>query len=190
VADASFTIIVCSDSKDVVLNGFDSYGVDLTKEQVGDVTFDQIEGDITVNTTYIGTPQDMEINNDIQISRAYSINGEPVNNTNVHQGDIIDVTITVTMPEDIWGIQIEDVLPSGMVYYNSSYDYESIIYYKTEGKEVVITAYRPEDNRTIVANYQAIASSQGTYTSDYLVVQNLLGIGGNYIDQEEVVINP
>ncbi|MDA3846324.1 MAG: hypothetical protein PF505_07255 [Vallitaleaceae bacterium] len=190
VTDASFTIKVGEKTTDVALSDFDVYSVGLTKEEVGQVSFDNIEGGVGVNTTFIGTPEDMTVIEGIEIDRVYLVDGELVTDSNINQGDIVDVVITVTIPEDIGGIQIEDVLPSGMVYYDYDYNYDTSVYYESHNKEVVMTAYRAGTSRTIVAEYRAIATSQGTYTADYLVVYNLFGIGGNYIDQEEVVINP
>jgi hypothetical protein len=187
--EASFTYTLDGNSEAVVLSEMDNFSLGLTRDQVGELEFSDIEGDVDVNTTYIGTPQDMVLTDDIQIQRYYSVDGEPVTTSNVHQGDIIEVEFVITVTDDIWNVSIEDVLPAGLVYYTSVYgdDYN---YTTVNDKEISMVVYRSLESNVMTVSYKAIATSVGTYTADYLVIQNLYGVGGQYVEQESLVINP
>lgn len=189
--EASFTYILEGVENTVTLSDFDSYVIDLLPQQLDDIEFGDIEGDIDVHTTFIGTPEDMIVRPDILVERQYYVDGEPVNNRNVHQGDIVTVEIVIEVPDEVYGVIIEDVLPAGLVYYQNQYDnWYYGAYSQVRDKEIVTTAYKDFNSNQISVSYKTIATSAGTYTADYLVVQDIYGIGGVYLDQEIMVINP
>lgn len=158
----------------------------LSAEQAEDIRFNNIEGDVEVLQEFFATVEDIKVDDSYRVERSYNVNGNTIGSSSIKQGDVVEVSITVSS-KDSRTIEVNDILPAGLIYYSS--DYTDATYYQNKGNQVNIYYYGFNNQTTQVTfKYYAIAVASGTYTADYVVVKNLWGESANYGKQVQITI--
>lgn len=170
--------------KETVKLGYgDAKHLALTAKEAENIEFSNINGNVTVISDFIGTVEDIQVDEKLSIKRTYSVNG--VETDHVKQGDVVTVTLEVTFG-DIGIVEINDILPAGLVYAHSYNQRVSIL--STYANHVDFLAFKQNDNKTITLTYNAIAVTTGSYKPDSVVVKNLWGTGANFDEAQIITI--
>jgi hypothetical protein len=170
-----FTYELDGKKKDVELKKTDKYRIQLTAKSLGSIKFTNIDGDISVTSTFNGPIKDSitEENKLVRINRQY--NGK--NTNSLKQSDVVSITIipefSKAAPDGYY--EITDVLPCGLRYVDGK-EYVENRYYPDEvsGQKVTFTIYYSKNNKDKKKEikYFARAVSPGEFTADSAFIKH------------------
>jgi Pretoxin HINT domain/Alpha-2-macroglobulin bait region domain/Bacterial Alpha-2-macroglobulin MG10 domain/Bacterial Ig-like domain/Alpha-2-macroglobulin family len=158
-----------------------------------DIKISNIEGDLAAVIGYdkIIEPEDYAIDESIQISRTYMVNGEETNN--FYEGDMVQIVLNIEGEKET-GYHVTDVMPSGLklmttipVYgpYRSltgGGDYP----YAHNGQEVSFYAYTKSGTKTI--SYNATVVNPGEFYADPAKIESYRDLSITNISKGDVVL--
>jgi hypothetical protein len=124
----SFEYNLNGKSEEITLNDIETKKLVLTPEEMNEIQFQNIEGDVSVATTYESTlVESVNIAKNISVQRKYYVNNSLVNpvagKVNLKEGDLVRVELSYNVPSGLGCYTITDYLPSGMklITRNASY---------------------------------------------------------------------
>ncbi|WP_105617494.1 Ig-like domain-containing alpha-2-macroglobulin family protein [Vallitalea okinawensis] len=173
--------------KEVNLDYNDSLRMTLLPEEAEKIAFTNIEGNITVISEFIGSVENISKSDNLSVTRNYQVDGKPISENQIKVGDRVEIIIQVTADKPFRYLEINDLLPAGLSYFDKGPSSNSYDYYKTAGRGVDIHGYMKNgETRSATFTYYALAVTKGTYTADYIVVKE--GIGNEMAYDEQKIL--
>ncbi|MDO8513010.1 MAG: alpha-2-macroglobulin family protein [bacterium] len=151
-----------------ILDPGKSSSLSLTSQQVKQIKFSNIKGNIGLISTYsiYQKPSSAQLNKKLTLTRKYLKNGSPASTFN--EGDVIEIQLSATVPNKNDSIYIiEDYLPSGLKLFTGleMYTKEGIARpFQVDGQEVKFMLFNDKSQKTI--NYKARVVSKGTFKAE------------------------
>ena len=183
---AKFTYTVDGKSENVELKNGETKTIELTRDSLNTLAFSGISGKVSVTSFYEATtdPSKVNKNNNISIERSYLVNGSKP--TELHDGDIVKVSLTPRIGKDALpgDYQLVDFLPSGLkpvtdpYTINKSYSggcdgisyptqvVNGTLYFNVYG------GYQDPHCPDIKVNYYARVVSKGDFTANPALIQS------------------
>ncbi len=173
----TFDYIINNEQKTVSLINNETYSMVLSNDQIANLTFANISGNVGLNTSYettIDLAHEQQDGN-VQIRRSYSIGGKKT--TTFSESDIVKITLepTITNKAIDTEYQITDYLPAGLKILtethsrNIDYDQTMRFPYEINGQAVKFWTGKPATS----LSYYAIVIGKGTYKADSATIQGL-----------------
>ncbi|MFA4930818.1 MAG: alpha-2-macroglobulin family protein [Patescibacteria group bacterium] len=141
--DSSFEYLVAGQKKKVELTKGDNFGLSLSKDELSQISFTNIQGEIAVILEKESRGQIDTAKNDehLGISRGYYVDGQPADNFS--EGDLIEVRIYPGINDGALqgSYEIRDILPSGLKPVTRTYPTDPYYYSAAEQCQI----YYPYD---------------------------------------------
>ncbi|MDF1618337.1 Ig-like domain-containing alpha-2-macroglobulin family protein, partial [Petrocella sp. FN5] len=162
--------------KEIIRLGYDDvWHRTLTANEAMETVFLPINGETTMITNYIGSHQDVEVNNDLEVeTRIIAKEGS------ISVGDLITVEHKVKVHKPITNFEVMDVLPAGLVFVGNvaitSNEVNMLAYNNNEGRSAQFYTYAYHHNTDklndyeFVLTYQARAITIGNYGYEPIVI--------------------
>lgn len=187
---SSFKYELNNTMKEVSLDYNDTLRLTLLPEEAEKITFTDIQGNITVISEFIGSVKNIKESENLSVTRTYQVDGKPISQNQIEIGDRVEVVIQVTSDKAFSHLEINDLLPAGLSYFNKESGSNYYAHYDTAGRTVDIQAYmREKGTRAATFTYYALAVTKGTYTADYVVVKEGIGNEMTYDEQKILEIH-
>lgn len=163
-------------SEEIKLTGTETKSMVLTYEELKNMRFSNVNGEIECAARYIGPLEAVVDGSDnlISISRVYKVNGHET--TSFKHSDVVQVELKVSFdaaaPEGYY--QITDVLPSGFRFVPSgNWDWEQWYWGETNGQKITFGYHYSKNYKTSdTIRYYARVVSPGNYTADNAVIKH------------------
>lgn len=186
--EVSFTYTLAGDEKNVTLERGRVYSISVTPEERRALNIKNIQGDISVISTFDIPASEAETQNNesISVRRAYFVNG--VETTLFKEDDIVEVRIYPVYGDlaPLGSYQVTDVLPSGMVSFTGrsyrgidTYRYDCSRRYPFEevGQQLKFYLYHTEQRYrycdTGYFTYSARVVNPGSYKAEPVLLQSM-----------------
>lgn len=185
------TVTINDKKYDYKLKLFDTVSFSVEKDDLKNVKFSNIKGDVTCVIEALGNKDDLAKNksDDLKIDLAYTSENSTAKKTSYKQSEIIKVTITPTVASTIehGSYEITYVLPSGFRFVSN--DKNNHAWSIEEGQKLryFIRFHRINYNLTPVMFYMQ-ATQNGEYTVDYAVIKENYGTKLNYLEKSKIKI--
>ncbi|NMB96889.1 MAG: hypothetical protein GYA02_09825, partial [Clostridiaceae bacterium] len=191
--NSSFTLDINGEQQDVVLEKNEIFKLILTHEDLQNIKFTNIEGDITFTASYTGSVKDYieDINSMVALKRSYSIDGTTKSSFN--QSDLVKITLHPEFSENAPDgyYEVTDILPAGMRYVSIA-NYVDQRWYPLErsGQKVVLGFYYSKNIRHLSRSitYYARAVTPGQFTADYAFIKHSESDASGFADRVQVEI--
>lgn len=165
--------------KDITLDKAQRFKLVLTFDKLSRIRFYNVQGEITVASSFMGPVKDILDNKNklVSLTREYSVDDKRKNRFS--QSDLIKVTLVPKFekaaPEGCY--DITDVLPSGLRYVNATdRDSDSWRSYDVSGQKVSFSIYYPGNNGNYSMpkkiTYYARAVSEGSFNADTAMIKH------------------
>ena len=185
------TVTINDKSYDYKLKLFDTIDFYINKNDIKNVKFSNIKGDIMCVVEALGNKDDLSKNKseDLKIDITYSSENSSTQKTNFKQSEIIKVTITPSVADYIMygSYEITYVLPSGFRYVSSDKKNHAWLIEDGQKLRYYISFNRMNFNLVPVAFYMQ-ATQKGEYTVDYAVIKENYDTKLNYIEKSRLKI--
>lgn len=176
----AFEYILNGKTEKVTLNDVETKKIVLTANEIKQIEFMNIVGEVTVTTAYQSNLVDsVTTSKNISVQRKYFVNNSLVNpkdgKINLKDGDLVTVELSYNVPSKQGCYTITDYLPSGMklITRNASYwsDNSNNIDYPLRNDFQSVSFCAPKYEYRAI-RYIARVSGKGTFTAEKPVVQS------------------
>ena len=185
------TVTINDKKYDYKLKLFETVNFAVKKEDLKNVKFSNINGDIGCEVNALGNKDDLDKSKteDFNIAVNYSLENSKQQKTTFKQSDVIKVTITPSVIESIdYGhYEITYVLPSGFRYVKS--DTKNKAWIIEDGQK--LRCHVNFDRRYYLLSpvvFYIQASQIGEYAVDYVVIKDILGTNLNYVEKSKLIV--
>ncbi len=182
------TVTVGSDVKNYKLKLFDIAKFSVKKEDVGNIKFSNIKGDIKCVVNALGNKDDLQKNksDELKIELSYSAENSNSKQNTFKQSDLIKVTIKPSDVNEIGYCEVTYVLPSGFRFVKT--DKENRAWLNEDGQKLRFqfsysVNYPP---KPIIFYMQA--AQRGEYTADFSVIKDMMSDRLNYVEKSKLII--
>jgi len=188
---AKFKYIIGQEQKDIDISNGQTFYLDLMPDELKNITFANIEGDISVTSVYQAgrDPSEIKQSPDLKITRNFLVNDQPTKEFS--EGDLVairlDPEISKTAPDGSY--QIIDYLPAGLKPFMQTYRLDlpalakvsecNPLWYPTTiiGNMVLFNIYKDFNSQAkcqnYTINYYARVVSKGKFKAGSPVIQSL-----------------
>jgi uncharacterized protein YfaS (alpha-2-macroglobulin family) len=171
---ASFTYILGNQKKNIQLKGNNSFSLLVKPEEIDNIKFEGIKGDVMVSASYPSKVKDIgKTDDNIKLERGYISFGKQINT--FKQSEFVKIVLkpkfSESAPEGFY--EITDVLPSGLRFVSHRSLDEKICYPIHRSGQTVVFGYyysKKGPNKDIV--YYARAAVPGIYSADHAVMKH------------------
>ncbi len=185
------TVTINDKKYDYKLKLFDTVSFSVEKDDIKNVKFSNIKGDIECVVEALGNKDDLAKNksDEFKIGINYSSENSTMQKTNFKQSEIIKVTITPSVIDSIMhgSYEITYVLPSGFRFVKSDKNNHAWLIEEGQKLRYFISFHRQNFNLTPVMFYMQ-ATQSGEYTVDYAVIKEDYSTKLNYIEKSKIKI--
>ncbi|MFA5528693.1 MAG: alpha-2-macroglobulin family protein, partial [Peptostreptococcales bacterium] len=190
--ESSFSYKIEDESKEVILKGLDRYRLILSADDVNNMEFSKIKGEMELALNFIGPVKDLanEENTLVDITRSYKINGKEADTFT--QSDVVSIELMLDFkkgaPEGYY--QITDVLPSGLKYVRPPYmQREGYRWGMENGQKITFMYYySPKETQAKIVKYLARVIAPGQYTADYGLILHGTSQANGFTKQNRITI--
>lgn len=185
------TVTINDKKYDYKLKLFDTVSFSVEKDDIKNVKFSNIKGDIECVVEALGNKDDLAKNksDELKIDITYSLENSTMQKTSFKQSEIIKVTITPSVIDSIMhgSYEITYVLPSGFRFVKSDKNNHAWLIDEGQKLRYFISFHRQNFNLTPVMFYMQ-ATQSGEYTVDYAVIKENYSTKLNYIEKSKIKI--
>lgn len=170
IADASFSYSLNGDSHEVDLGEFNYYSLTLTPQELANISFTKLKGEVTVTSTYQapGLPSSGPAGQELSLTRNYPANSE-LNSSLKDNGWVkisLDYQISENAPAGYY--EIREFLPVGLTFVKASDEMANYRVWLTgsQDKEITFGLYKNTEAVSGTVTYYARASATGTFNGE------------------------
>jgi len=174
----SFNYVLDGKEKNVSLNNDEQESLSLTPEQIKNIQFKNISGQVGLIVTY-QVPMDVKAektDKNLSIKRVYSVAGNDTNTFS--ENDIVKITIMPQIAAKAIDneYQVTDFLPAGLKILSNTFyrgiglDLMQQYPYEVNGQQIKFWSGKPAK----AFNYYAVVTSKGTYTAEPVTLQGFV----------------
>lgn len=188
---ASFTYLLNEKEEKVKLDNLDIKQLYLSKDELENIKFKNIKGNVIVVKDGLGTVNDIkdQVAKDFEIKRNYSVDN--FETTNFNQSELIKVTLTPSFNTNLskgW-YEITDSIPAGFRYVSPKHYRGYYTFGEVDSQIRFYFYYDPESKDPIdEITYYVRATTPGYYTADYAVIKSSNTNKLAHTEQAEITI--
>lgn len=184
------TVNVNGSTKTYKLKLFDRESFSVKKDQIKDIKFSNINGNIACKVEALGNKDDLDKNksNDFSISIDYMKKDTTTKQTSYNHSDVVKVTITPSYSSNVENgtYEVTYIIPSGFRFIDSEINPSWL---NVNGQKITYDVYYSKKYPQIVPMVFYIQAVQkGEYTVDYAVMKEYFETKLNYVEKSKLIV--